>query len=138
MKTFPIDVPCDKFVHTSAGYTVPADTKRSLAHLKIIEEPKTIFRFRYETEMQGPHGMIQAKHHNKNQKVFPTVALENFDGNEEVMIRCTLHQFKNENNEEVDFLHPHKLIMRSGETEKHDHDPHYVKVTRRQNNFTAV
>ncbi|KAG5679309.1 hypothetical protein PVAND_008886 [Polypedilum vanderplanki] len=132
--TFTISYPSD-----ICGYGMTTDTKRSLANLKIIEEPKTIFRFRYETEMQGPHGMIQAKQHNKNQKVFPTVALENFDGNEEVMIRCTLHQYKNENNEEVDFLHPHKLIMRSGgsEVEKNGHDPHYVKVTR-QNDFTAV
>lgn len=110
---------------------------RSQAQLKIVEEPKTIFRFRYETEMQGPHGMIQAKHHNKNQKVFPTVALENFDGSGEVMIRCTLHQYKNENNEEVDFLHPHKLIMRTGDVDKSNLDPHYLKVTK-QNDFTAV
>jgi competence CoiA-like predicted nuclease len=120
-----------------SAYNV-AEPRRTQAQLRILEEPKTIFRFRYETEMQGPHGMIQAKQHNKHQKVFPTVALENFDGNEEVMIRCTLHQYKNENNEEVGVLHPHKLIMRSGEVQKeNEHDPHYIKVTR-QNDFTAV
>lgn len=104
--------------------------------LKIIEQPKTIFRFRYETEMQGPHGMIQAKPHNKNQKVYPTVKLlnaESFDDQTKFLIKCSLYQF--EPNEEVHALHPHKLIMRVGDVE--NCDPHYIEVSK-QNDYTAV
>ncbi|CAH1712143.1 unnamed protein product [Chironomus riparius] len=104
--------------------------------LKIIEQPKTIFRFRYETEMQGPHGMIQAKPHNKNQKVYPTVKLQNtesFNDQTKFLIKCSLYQF--EPNEEVHALHPHKLIMRIGDVE--NCDPHYIEVSK-QNDYTAV
>ncbi|XP_070500992.1 nuclear factor NF-kappa-B p110 subunit isoform X2 [Chironomus tepperi] len=104
--------------------------------LKIIEQPKTIFRFRYETEMQGPHGMIQAKPHSKNQKVYPTVKLlnaESFDDQTKFLIKCSLYQF--EPNEEVHALHPHKLIMRIGDVE--NCDPHYIEVSK-QNDYTAV
>lgn len=85
--------------------------------------------------MQGPHGMIQAKQHTKNQKVYPTVRInaDNYDENTKFMIKCSLYQY--EPNEDVKALHPHKLIMRSGDSEFHD--PHYVEVSK-QNDFTAV
>lgn len=107
------------------------------AKLKIIEEPKTIFRFRYETEMQGPHGMIQARQHNKNQKVFPTVALQGFDcSSTKVVIKCALYQYEaNGEFEEVGHFHPHKLVASGSDNEKFD--PHYHEVSK-QNNYTAV
>lgn len=85
--------------------------------------------------MQGPHGMIQAKQHSKNQKVYPTVKLnvQNYNENTKFMVKCCLYQF--EQNEDSKELHPHKLIMRSGDFEKCD--PHYVEVSK-NNNFTAV
>ena len=81
--------------------------------------------------------MIQAKQHNKNQKVYPTVKLnvQNYDDQQsKFMIKCCLYQYE-PNEEDLKALHSHKLIMRSDEFEKCD--PHYVEISK-QNDFSAV
>lgn len=83
-------------------------------------------------------GTIQAKQHSKNQKIYPTVMLLNFDpGNAKLKIKCSLYQLES-GSDGVDYLHPHKLIMRSGENEKNDKcDPHFIEVGK-QNDYTAM
>lgn len=104
--------------------------------LEIREQPNDTFRFRYPTEMQGPHGTIKGNNCNggKSSKSYPTVILHNCNATSEVVIKCSLYQ-KDEEGSDQRFLHPHRLAMRPNHIEKLD--PYYVKVSE-ANNFTAV
>lgn len=108
--------------------------------LEIREQPNENFRFRYPTEMQGPHGTIKgnttiANGGGRSSKCFPTVILHNYNSECEVVIKCCLYQKEDDEGEPQRSLHPHKLAMRPADIDSHD--PHYVKVSK-QNNYTAV
>lgn len=57
--------------------------------LEIINQPINKFRFRYKTEMKGPHGCLTAQN---SKAKYPSVYLKNFIG--EAVIRCSICQIK--------------------------------------------
>jgi Rel homology DNA-binding domain len=103
--------------------------------LEIKEQPTSIFRYRYETEMQGPHGTIQSKQTKRTLKTFPTVCIKNFDSPARVMIRCCLYQIERDEVTGHRNLHPHRLVSRTGDFQKFD--PHMHEVSK-ENHYTAV
>lgn len=101
-------------------------------HLKIIEEPKQVIRFRYKTEVRATCGSLhgESSQNNNNNKTFPTVELRGY--NEPAVIQCSL--FQTECLETL-LQHPHKLIVR--EKKIHCVDPHHVQ-TSSKNGYIAV
>lgn len=89
--------------------------------LEIVEQPIDKFRFRYESEMHGTHGMLTTQH---SKKSFPSVRLRNFNG--EALIRCSLFQMITPGRE-MPAPHSHSLVVRCGN--KNKKDPHDVVVS---------
>lgn len=97
-------------------------------YLEIVDQPIDKFRFRYESEMHGTHGMLTTPH---SKKSFPSVRLQNFNG--ESMIRCSLFQIPSAGQNEP-VPHSHSLVVRCGN--KNKKDPHEVIVSQ-QHGYTA-
>lgn len=107
---------------------LPADHKPTLV---ITQQPVDKFRFRYKSEMHGTHGSLMGSRTEKSKKTFPSVELKNFNGT--AMIRCSLYQ--TERNKLSPSQHSHRLVVRSGDTDKND--PHTVIVSPSEG-YTAV
>lgn len=90
-------------------------------HLKIIEQPRQEFRFRYKTEVKATYGAVHGESSTPSDKTYPTVQLFNF--NEKAVIRCSLYQ----TNTLSPLLHAHKLITRPDR--KYCIDPHMLHVS---------
>lgn len=97
-------------------------------YLQIIDQPIDKFRFRYESEMHGTHGMLTTQH---SKKSFPSVRLHNFNG--EALIRCSLFQMRT-SSQDVPVPHSHRLVVRCGN--KNKKDPHEMTVSQ-QHGYTA-
>lgn len=95
----------------------PVPTKPRLI---IIEQPADKFRFRYSSEMHGTHGSLMGENTRKNQKSYPQVKLEGYNG--KAFIRCTLYQEKKTNPSP----HSHSLVVRKNDRD--ECDPHYFEV----------
>lgn len=72
------------------------------------------FRFRYKSEMHGTHGSLTGQGTSSPTKRYPTVRLNNFDG--EALIRCSLYQIPKSNGKSPS-PHSHSLIIRNGNGE---------------------
>lgn len=96
------------------------NTASSQPKLTIIEEPADKFRFRYSSEMHGTHGSLMGEHTKKNQKSYPQIRLEGYQG--KAVIRCTLYQEKLTN----PCPHSHSLVIRKNDND--ECDPHYFEV----------
>jgi hypothetical protein len=96
-------------------------------YLEVMEQPSREFRFRYKSEMNGPHGNLMGARSSKSEKTFPTVALKNYNGNGPTKIRCSLYQVDGDSRRH----HSHKLVIKSGDLEKAD--PHDFPVSGKQN-----
>lgn len=92
--------------------------------LEIINQPINKFRFRYKTEMKGPHGCLTAQN---SKAKFPSVHLKNFIV--EAVIRCSICQIKA--NDFVGLIpHANQLIFR----DKHNaikNEPHESIVSQK-------
>lgn len=83
--------------------------------------------------MHGTHGSLMGIRTERSRRTYPTVALRNYGYISKAMIRCSLYQVPNEAMRRSP--HSHKLVVRSGETEKSD--PHDIEISA-QNDFTAT
>lgn len=102
-------------------------TKMGQAKLEVLEQPSREFRFRYKSEMNGPHGNLMGMRSSKTEKTYPTVALKNYHSTSPTKIRCSLYQISGNSRR----LHSHKLVIKSGECEKSD--PHDFPINDKQN-----
>ncbi|KAK3915149.1 Nuclear factor NF-kappa-B p110 subunit [Frankliniella fusca] len=85
-------------------------------HLKIIEQPVSMFRFRYRSEMNGAHGSLLGRGENPKKKTYPAVELVNFEG--EATIRCSLYTASSPH-----IPHMHQLIAKAtNQEEMLDHE----------------
>lgn len=95
-------------------------------YLEIIEQPDK-YHFRFDTELDGKHGILLGERKLSTRKTFPTARLHNFMG--EALIRCSLYQV------ETPMFHPHTLYLRSKELT----DPNGVTSKVPMNgNYTAI
>lgn len=100
--------------------------------LEIIEKPIDKFRFRYKSEMHGTHGSLTGQGASRSNKRFPTVRLNDFNG--EALIRCSLYQIPKANGK-FPSPHSHSLIIRCGNEDRKD--PHEIMVSQ-INDYTAT
>lgn len=100
--------------------------------LEIIVMPIDKFRFRYKSEMHGTHGSLTGQGASRPTKRYPTVRLNNFDG--EALIRCSLYQIP-KSKEKSPSPHSHSLIIRNGNEDRKD--PHEISVNH-TNDYTAI
>jgi len=116
--------------HLSALVSPPPVT--GMCHIQIIEEPEEKFRFRYKSEMQGTHGCIHGKNHQKKKaKKFPTVSVENVPPEVgAVRLRVALYT-----NERPRKHHVHKIM--SKQFSEHEQDFIEVDISRK-NGFQHV
>lgn len=103
-------------------------------YLEIIEQPCSMFRFRYQSEMHGTHGSLMGQSSERSQKRYPTVVLRGYNGIE-AFIRCTLTQVARPGQTVVQKPHSHKLVIKKGQQE--ECDPHIFSA-KRENGFQAV
>lgn len=119
---------------------VPGNSNARQASLKIIVQPKPLFRFRYDTEMKtktsdeekaSSHGSL-AQHDDDSNECPPTVRLLNFDGT--AIIRCLPYESMKDGKEPK--LHQHNLWrkMENGSTKK---DLIHI-IVNESNNWTAT
>lgn len=103
-----------------------------MCHIQISEEPEEKFRFRYKSEMQGTHGCIHGKNHQKKKaKKFPTVVVENVPPDVgTVRLRVALYT-----NERPRKHHVHKIM--SKQFSEHEQDFIEVDISRK-NGFQHV
>ena len=90
------------------------------------------FRFRYKSEMQGTHGCIHGKNHQKKKaKKFPTVGVQNVPGDvETVRLRVALYT-----NEKPRKHHVHKIMSKQFSEQEQD----FIEVDiSRKNGFQHV
>merc|ERR1719392_440114 len=92
-----------------------------MCQIQIIEEPEEKFRFRYKSEMQGTHGCIHGKNHQKKEaKKFPTVAVENVPPEVgTVRLRVALYT-----NERPRKHHVHKIMSKQFS----EHEQDFIEV----------
>merc|ERR1711936_904732 len=103
-----------------------------LCNIQIVEEPEEKFRFRYKSEMQGTHGCIHGKNHQKKKaKKFPTVSVENVPSDvETVRLRVALYT-----NERPRKHHVHKIMSKQFSEQEQD----FIEVDiSRKNGFQHV
>jgi len=103
-----------------------------MCHIQISEEPEEKFRFRYKSEMQGTHGCIHGKNHQKKKaKKFPTVVVENVPPDVgTVRLRVALYT-----NERPRKHHVHKIMSKLFS----EHEQDFIEVDiSRKNGFQHV
>jgi len=103
-----------------------------LCNIQIVEEPEEKFRFRYKSEMQGTHGCIHGKNHQKKKaKKFPTVGVQNVPSDvETVRLRVALYT-----NERPRKHHVHKIMSKQFSEQEQD----FIEVDiSRKNGFQHV
>lgn len=105
---------------------VPCNPSRPF--LRIIEQPVSKFRFRYRSEMQGAHGSLLGRRETSRKRTHPTVELVNYNGEEEIVIRCLLFTAT-----DPPIQHMHQLITKDNSIELFDHE---IAVSE-QNGFRA-
>ena len=105
---------------------------RTVHHLQIIRITSPTRRFRYKSEMQGTHGCIHGKNHQKKKaKKFPTVSVENVPPEVgAVRLRVALYT-----NERPRKHHVHKIM--SKQFSEHEQDFIEVDISRK-NGFQHV
>ena len=105
---------------------------RNVNHLQIIRITYPTCRFRYKSEMQGTHGCIHGKNHQKKKaKKFPTVSVENVPPEVgAVRLRVALYT-----NERPRKHHVHKIM--SKQFSEHEQDFIEVDISRK-NGFQHV
>jgi len=103
-----------------------------LCNIQVVEEPEEKFRFRYKSEMQGTHGCIHGKNHQKKKaKKFPTVGVQNVPADvDTVRLRVALYT-----NEKPRKHHVHKIMSKQFSEQEQD----FIEVDiSRKNGFQHV
>jgi len=129
----PVSCPAQSLTNSKQVNTLVAPpTITGMCHIQIIEEPEEKFRFRYKSEMQGTHGCIHGKNHQKKKaKKFPTVSVENVPPEVgTVRLRVALYT-----NERPRKHHVHKIM--SKQFSEHEQDFIEVDISRK-NGFQHV
>ncbi|KAK9506492.1 hypothetical protein O3M35_008424 [Rhynocoris fuscipes] len=116
-------------IHVVKWSQLSASEEMPKPSLEILEQPQSLYRFRYLTEFKdNPHGPLTGQNSSKVYKTFPTVRLKNYC--KKAIIRCWLCVNSNGKN-----VHIHQLLTKN-DGRGIRNEPHDVVVDT-TNNFTA-